>query len=248
MENKLLQYTRKVVKIIQQEGLATFVGKALYFLRRMLRKMEMKILSRFYIWGFHRLYYYSNVWTNTYIFGVPISKCPLDLWIYQETIFETKPDFIIETGTYKGGSALFFASICELIGHGQVVTIDIEDHDIPFHPRITKIVGNSVSEEIVKEVKKLVNNKRCMVVLDSAHNKEHVLKEMELYGEFVSKGCYLVVEDTNINGHPVLPEFGPGPMEAVEEFLRKRGDFAIDLKKEKFMLTFFPKGFLKRIR
>jgi cephalosporin hydroxylase len=208
----------------------------------------MKILSGFYIWGFHRLYYYSDVWEDTSIFGIPVDKCPLDLWIYQEIIFETKPDFIIETGTYKGGSALFFASICELIGQGRVVTIDIEDRDIPFHPRITKIVGNSVSEETVKEVKKLVSNKRCMVVLDSAHNKEHVLKEMELYGEFVSKGCYLTVEDTNINGHPVLPESGPGPMEAVEEFLRKRGAFAIDLKREKFMLTFCPKGFLKKIR
>lgn len=185
---------------------------------------------------------------DTWILGVPTDKCPLDLWIYQEMIYETKPDFIIETGTNKGGSALFFASICELMGRGQVVTIDIEDYGAPSHPRITKILGNSISEEVVKTVEGLVGGKRAMVVLDSAHNKEHVLREMELYSPFISRGCYLTVEDTNLNGHPVFPEFGSGPMEAVEEFLRRSGDFAIDSKREKFMLTFFPNGFLKRIR
>jgi cephalosporin hydroxylase len=69
---------------------------------------------------------------------------------------------------------------------------------------------------------------------------------MKLYSKFVSKGFYLVVEDTNLNGHPVLPEFGLGPMEAVLEFLHERADFAIDPKREKFMLTVSPKGFLKK--
>jgi cephalosporin hydroxylase len=97
-------------------------------------------------------------------------------------------------------------------------------------------------------LKKIVGNQRTMVVLDSAHEKEHVLKEIELYSKFVQKGDYLVVEDTDINGHPVRPEFGLGPMEAVGTFLRKREDFIIDSKREKFMLTSCPKGFLKRIR
>jgi len=245
MKNQLIWYSRVAIKTIREEGFTTFIKESFCFL---VRKIELKILSRLYIWGFNRLYYYSNVWLDTYMLGVPTLKCPLDLWIYQEIIYETKPDFIIETGTHKGGSALFFVSICKLIGQGQVITIDIEDYDIPSDPRIIKIVGNSVSEEVVKKVEKIVSNKSSMVVLDSAHNKEHVLKEMELYSKFVSNGCYLTVEDTNINGHPVLPEFGPGPMEAVKEFLHKRKDFTTDPKREKFMLTFCPKGFLKRIR
>jgi cephalosporin hydroxylase len=147
-----------------------------------------------------------------------------------------------------GGSALFFASICDLLGKGEVITIDIIDRAIPPHPRITKITGNSVSDKVIDQVGKIVGKKNAMVVLDSAHEKAHVLREMELYSEFVSVGNYLIVEDTNINGHLVYPGWGAGPMEAVEEFLRNRKDFEIDRTREKFLLTFNPKGFLRRIK
>jgi hypothetical protein len=137
-KNKQSRYARKVVKTIHEEGFMVFARKAFGFSRRtVLRRIELKLLSNFYIWGFHRVYYYSSVWTKTSFFGVPVAKCPLDLWICQEIIFETKPNFIVETGTSKGGSASFFASICELINQGQVITIDIEKQDIPLHPRIT---------------------------------------------------------------------------------------------------------------
>lgn len=86
-----------------------------------------------------------------------------------------------------------------------------------------------------------------MVVLDSDHSADHVTKELSIYSQFVSQGCYLVVEDTNINGHPVLPEFGPGPAEALEEFLAGNGQFTVDESREKFLLTFNPKGYLRRI-
>ena len=85
-----------------------------------------------------------------------------------------------------------------------------------------------------------------MVVLDSDHHRDHVLAELRTYSALVTPGSYLIVEDTNINGHPVRPEFGPGPMEAVDEFLRESPDFAIDPEREKFFLTFNPRGFLRR--
>ncbi len=81
-----------------------------------------------------------------------------------------------------------------------------------------------------------------MVILDSGHSKSHVLKELQIYQSFVTKGNYLIVEDTNINGHPVLPQFGEGPMEAIEEFLASNEEFIIDNSKEKFFLTFNPQG------
>ncbi|MCD6100380.1 MAG: class I SAM-dependent methyltransferase [Candidatus Marinimicrobia bacterium] len=209
-----------------------------------------KLLSRYYTRGFHKLFYYSffgKESLNIYWMGVPTAKCPLDMWVYQEIIYETKPEVIIETGTFYGGSALFFASIFDLMKRGQVITIDIANNCKAYHPRITKIIGNSISDEVINQVKEIVGNKTAMVVLDSDHSKDHVLKEMELYSEFVSVGNYLVVEDTNINGHPVLLGWGEGPMEAVEEFLRRRDDFVIDRSREKFLLTFYPKGFLKRV-
>ena len=199
---------------------------------------------------FHILYYNSRrrTWGNTFWFGIPIQKCPLDLWIYQEIIFEVKPDIIIESGTADGGSSLFLASVCDLIDKGKVITIDIgEKQSRPNHKRIKYLLGSSISGEIVEQVRKLVtDNDKTMVILDSDHRKEHVLNELKIYSKLVSKGSYIIVEDTNVNGRPVRPEFGPGPMEAVEEFVKEDKEFTIDRSREKFYLTFNPRGFLRK--
>mgnify|MGYP001066961838 CR=1 FL=1 len=198
---------------------------------------------------FHRLYYDSKVWENTSWLGIECLKCPLDLWIYQEIIKDLKPDVIIETGTNKGGSALFLASICDLVGTGSIITIDIKKEIIPKHGRIIYLIGSSTDKQTINKIQNLINKKESvLVILDSEHNKEHVLKELKIYSKFVSIGSYLIVEDTNINGHPVLPNFGPGPMEAIEAFLRENNDFIVDKSKEKFYLTFNPGGFLFRIK
>jgi cephalosporin hydroxylase len=197
---------------------------------------------------FHRLYYDSHVWKDTHWLGVPVQKLPLDLWIYQEILNETRPDVVVEMGTAKGGSAFFFASMFELLRHGEVLTVDIIAPEGRLeHNRITYLTGSSTAPEIVDIVKEFVaGRERVMVVLDSDHSREHVLAELRLYGDLVSPGCYLVAEDTNINGHPVYTDFGPGPMEAVTTFLEERDDFEIDRRREKFLLTFHPSGFLRK--
>lgn len=250
MKNRNISLYNRSKEIIHEEGWAVLVKKGYSYIREHFDEFINKIFARFYIKGFHKLYYYSfnsNNWFNTRWLGALLLKCPLDLWIYQEIIYETKPEVIIETGTAHGGSALFFASICDLLGKGEVITIDINECDIS-HSRVTKIIGNSVSKEVINRVKEIMRGKTAMVILDSDHSKKHVLKEMELYSTFVSVGNYLVVEDTNINGHPVLTTWGEGPMEAVNEFLKNRKDFEVDQSREKFLVTFFPKGFLRRIK
>jgi cephalosporin hydroxylase len=198
--------------------------------------------------SFHELYYESRVWKDTHWLGVPVQKLPLDLWIYQEILYETRPDILVELGTAKGGSAFFFASVFDLLDHGKVVTVDIvAAGDLPEHPRITYLTGSSTAGEIVQRVRDLVGDgKRAMVVLDSDHARDHVLAELRLYADLVAPGCYMVVEDTNINGHPVYDDFGPGPMEALTAFLEDRDDFDIDRRREKFFLTFHPNGFLRK--
>jgi len=201
--------------------------------------------------AFHKLYY--PFFGDTRWLGLPTAKCPMDLFVYQEMIFELQPDLIIEGGTFAGGSAVFMASVCQLVGHGEVLTIDVEGKPNPEarpqFPRVTYLQGDILSPEVVSRVARLAQGReRVMVIFDDDHTRDHVLAEMKLYSRFVTPGSYLVIEDTNVNGHPVVPEFGPGPMEAVDLFLRENDDFVIDRSREKFLLSFNPKGFLRRLQ
>lgn len=201
---------------------------------------------------FHRLYYHDSVrtWRDTRYRGVPILKCPLDLWIYQELVHDLRPDLIIETGTAHGGSAYFLGDLCNTVDHGQVVTIDINSpRDPPRHDRVAYLEGSSVDPDIVAQVRGLVPfGGTVLVILDSDHSRDHVRQELESYAPMVSVGSYVVVEDTNVHGHPALPSFPPGPMEALQVFLSGTDAFEIDRRQEKFMMTFNPSGYLRRLR
>lgn len=199
---------------------------------------------------FHRLFFHQKfrTWANTKFLGVPVAKNPLDLWVYQEIIFELRPDVIVETGTAHGGSALYMARLCELIGRGRVVSVDIAPlGPLPSHGRLTFLTASSVDPATVERVRGMIKpGEVVMVVLDSNHERGHVLEELRLYGELVTPGSYLIVEDTNINGHPVFWAHGPGPMEAVEEFLRSHAEFSVDETREKYFFTFNPRGYLRK--
>jgi cephalosporin hydroxylase len=200
---------------------------------------------------FHTLYY--KLWQqglrtkDLTWFGYRLVKCPLDLWMYQELLTELRPDVIVETGTCFGGSALFLAMILDQIGHGRVITVDLETvSHRPEHPRLRYLTGSSVNPQIVGQVRDLVGNDRAFIILDSDHTADHVYQEMVAYSPFVQVGDYLIVEDTNVNGHPVWPDFGPGPMEAVDKFLAQTDEFVIDQRCERFLMTLSPRGYLRR--
>ena len=204
---------------------------------------------------FHRLYYFSlgtdKDATSAFWLGHPVWKTPLDLWVFQEIIFETKPDVIIEAGTYKGGSALYMASICDLLNHGRIITLDIKEFPgRPRHARITYLTGNDIAAGTVATVKALIKpDETIMVVLDDGHEKEQVLSELRIYGEMVTPGNYIIVEDTNRGSVVRLhPGERSGPLDAIEQFLKETDRFVIDSAREKFLLTFNAKGYLKKIK
>lgn len=202
--------------------------------------------------SFHKLYYDEGIlgktWSQNRFLGVLVQKCPFELLAYQDILYKNKPDLIIETGTAYGGSAYFMASICDILNTGQIVTVDVADFgNLPKHKRIKYIRGSSVDPEVIMKLAELVKNaKKVMVILDSNHSYEHVIEELKLYNGFVTKGQYLIVEDTNVNGHPVRPEHGPGPMEALVEFLQDTTSFETDSEIEPY-LSFNPKGYLKKV-
>jgi cephalosporin hydroxylase len=202
---------------------------------------------------FHRLYYDAGeaggTWKQTFWLGVPVWKCPLDLWIYQEIIHDLRPGLIVETGTAHGGSALYLASLCDVIGRGEVITIDTQQFPgRPVHPRIRYLFGSSTDPEIVDVVREAAATANgVFVMLDSDHRCAHVADELRMYAPLVPPGGYIVVEDTNVNGNPIYPDFGAGPMEAVEEFLAREAGWTVDSARQKLFMTFNPSGYLRRV-
>ncbi len=212
-------------------------------------KLKEDIIKRFHLL-YHNEFCLGRLHNNTFWMGEPVQKCPLDLWVYQEILYELKPDVIIESGTAGGVTTKFLAAICQMIDKGRIITIDIKDQkNMPIHNRITYLSGSSTSENINRSVKDLMGEaKEVLVILDSDHKKEHVLEELRIYSRFVKIGGYIIVEDSNLNGHPVGPNYGPGPWEAIEEFLAENRTFIIDKSREKYFMTFNPNGYLKRIK
>ena len=198
--------------------------------------------------------------------GRPIIQYPQDMIAMQEIIWNLQPDLIIETGIAHGGSLIYYASILELIGKGEVlgIDIDIREHNkvaIENHPmfkRITMIQGSSIDEAIVAQVKEHTEGKKTIiVVLDSNHTHDHVLAELEMYAPFVSLNSYIVVYDTIVEKLPenYLPGLerpwgvGDNPHTAATTFLSKNNQFEIDKAIDnKLLISVAPDGYLKRIR
>lgn len=196
--------------------------------------------------------------------GRPVIQYPQDILAMQELIWEIQPDLIIETGIAHGGSLIFYASMLELIGKGEIlgIDIDIREHnrrEIEKHPmfkRITMIEGSSVDSGIADRVKYFAENKeKIIVVLDSNHTHEHVLRELELYSPLVSMGSYIVVFDTIVEDLPegYFPNkrpwaVGNNPKTAVAEFLAKNKSFEVDRTIDnKLLISVAPGGYLRKV-
>ena len=186
---------------------------------------------------------------QTTYFGVKAVKCPLDAWVYQEIIYEMRPDVIVELGTFHGGGALYLAHLCDLMNHGTVVSVDIKQGTVALpvleHPRIALIESDACAAfQQVREFF-LRSTESVLVIEDSAHTFENTLSVLRTYHELIQPGGYFIVED-GICHHGL--DVGPvaGPYEAVEAFLAERDDFEADRAREAFFLTWNPKGFLRR--
>lgn len=185
---------------------------------------------------------------KTTYFGVQTLKSPIDYWVYQEIIFETKPDVIIEIGNNCGGSTLALAHLCDLLGSGRVIGLDISHGKVPErvrkHPRITFIEGDACQS--FERVRKLIlEEERVLVIEDSSHTYDNTLRVLKTYSVLIKPGDYFIVEDSICHhGLSVGPK--PGPFEAIETFVNSNTDFEIDRSRESFLITWNPKGYLRR--
>jgi cephalosporin hydroxylase len=214
---------------------------------------------------FHNLFYNSphTLLANRWM-GIPAVQNPNDVWITQEILSEVKPDFVVEAGSYMGGSAVLWAMVLrEINPRGRIITIDIEDRiskakRLPiFQERVDFLLGSSTAPGIVAEVKRRVAGHSVVLILDSNHLKEHVLQELAAYADIIQPGGYIVVQDSDINGHPVVVDPNgfagdyagrPGPMEAIDAFLAIDKRFEVDSSRERLLLTLSPRGYLRRVK
>lgn len=215
---------------------------------RRVKRDEADLIDRFEALWYHNPY----TWATTHYLGRNIMKFPTDLWAYQEAIWETQPDLIIETGTAFGASALWFAhQLDHLGGRGGVLTVDITGPcwgDLPEHPRITFLRGSSTEAGIVETIRTVAAKAaRVMVVLDSDHDANHVWDELEAYGGLVTPGCLLVVEDTNCHKPGVWANPDTGSL-AVQHWLPHHPEYQIDHYWERFLVTMNPDSWLRRVR
>jgi cephalosporin hydroxylase len=193
----------------------------------------------------------GGIWKSTWL-GVGARQNPLDVWITQEILYEIKPDFVVETGTFLGGSAALWATMLQEINpEARVITIDVKDmagkaRTLPIVQRkVDFLIGSSTDPEIVAEVSRRVAGKPVLFILDALHTRDHVLAELEAYAPMVPVGSYIIVQDTGI-GVPIEGMSWAG--DAVRDFLEKNDDFEVDLSRQRFHITNNARGFLRRVR
>jgi cephalosporin hydroxylase len=195
--------------------------------------------------------------------GRPIIQFPQDMIAMQEIVWRVRPEVIVETGIAHGGSLVYYASLLELLGQGEVIGIDIDIRahnraailEHPMARRIRMIEGSSIDPGTVEAVTASVAGRRAIVVLDSNHTHDHVLAELRAYAPLTCVGGYCVVMDTLVEHMPARlaatnRPWGPGnnPKTAVEAFLEERSDFEIDRDIDaKLLITVAPGGYLRRV-
>lgn len=177
--------------------------------------------------------------------GREFRKFGTDMALYAEMIYETQPDYIIESGTYKGGSSLFFADMLTVLcGGGMVLSIDIRNRPAvnPYHHAIEYIRGSSTDPEVIRRIKNQVFNGSVMVTLDSDHSEGHVKAELSAYKDIVTPGQFLVVEDCYVRH-----ERPSGPYKAVNWFLANNNQFKREHPETKYLISVTREGWLRKL-
>jgi cephalosporin hydroxylase len=199
--------------------------------------------------AFTNAYYRSLAWRETRWLGHHVANAPTDLVAYQEILAEVRPDWVIEIGTREGGRAYFLATLCELLGHGDVISISEHQRlKRPTHPRLRYLTAAPHEPEARDQVDRMVGrDPHAVVILGSRTRRHRTQREFEAFAPLVPVGSYVIVEHTVLNGFPVDASFGSGPHEALRRLMNLHGEFLADTTRERHALTFNQGGFLRRI-
>jgi cephalosporin hydroxylase len=252
-----IPYRRKLARSVREEAAALRRGEARSVAQRFWRwarpiRPDYRSRMRMTL-GRWISYHHSEILWNQQCrwLGVNTMKNPLDAWIYQEILFETKPDVVVEIGSDAGGSTLYLASLMDLIGKGEVISVDIDRSRWEVeHDRITVVTGDSAAPTTVGEVAARCEGKTVMVIQDGDHRKEGVLRDLRAYAALVTPGNYFIVEDgiaDVLRPGSNTGSFWPSALAATEEFLAENPAFEVDDSRERYIITWNPRGYLRRV-
>lgn len=190
----------------------------------------------------------NRIMNHTTYFGVPTLKNPMDFWVYQEIIWSQKPDVVIEIGNNCGGSALALAHLLDNVGKGRLIAVDIRQagihHIVRAHPRIDLVEGDAVAS--FDRVSAMIEaNQHVLIIEDSSHTYDNTLAVLRTYQGLLKVGDMFIIED-GICHHGLDVGPSPGPYEAIEDFVAESQAFEIDRGFENFIITWNPKGYLRR--
>ena len=189
------------------------------------------------------------VFENVRYRGVLTWKNVLDLWVYQEILWETGVEVVVEIGVRHGGTTLWLSdTMRSFVGErARIIAIDLERPALALPSNVTLIQGDSLADKTVREVRELCAGRKTMVMADGNHAAAHVLEELRLYTPLIAEGCYFIAEDGIVDVMD-WKEHTPGPLVAARQFVAECDEFVIDHAREKFLLTYAPDGFLKRVK
>ncbi|MGH9227192.1 MAG: CmcI family methyltransferase [Acidimicrobiales bacterium] len=191
-----------------------------------------------------------QAWRDATWLGHPVNRYPADLHVYQELLATHRPGLVVLAGDDLGlgGRALYAASICDQLGHGQVIAVGGSDpSERPRHARITHVAGAPEDPDVAGQVAALAPERPDALVILGLGAIERVVAAFHRYAALVPVGGYVVVENTVVNGRPARAGFAPGPYEAVEAILGRSGEFVPDPAGERYTLTFNRNGYLRRV-
>ena len=236
----------RLVKRRQLPPFSRYLRSPVGQIRREYRRLFRLSLRRWLLYHQSEVVYDHCTWM-----GLTALKNPLDAWIYQEILHEVRPDVVVEIGSAAGGGTLYLAHLLDILGSGLVVSVDLDRTDFAAeHERIITVTGHSSAPETLASVGAHCAGKRVVVIHDADHRKDQVLDDLLSYSALVSVGSYLIVEDGIVDlfrPHELLGVAYDGPLAATQEFLRRNPNFEVDRTRERYIMTYNPRGFLRRI-
>ncbi len=204
--------------------------------------------------------------TDDSYLGIPMSKFPEDLRVYEHLLWESRPQVVIEIGVQHGASALWFRDRLRTlhaygrIGSYRVVGVDVdlraaaanlERVDPAWRESVELIEGDVLDPVLPALVREAIApSMPCLVVEDSLHTYDTTTAALRGFAQFVRPGGYFVVEDGCVDVEELRldGDWPRGVIPAIEDWLRTDGGerFAVRRDLELYGITCHPNGYLQR--